>query len=174
MSLSPTRNVAALPERKTRSLLISQNTVPPHFDNCRAFITVFSEPLRPIRSQGAVGRSCDRVFGNSDFRSEIAADEIDILSEPSSRSRDRDPLQVQSTQDCVVGGERAYLLGAFEDGDIGLSGQDLHRDFSQPHNQFVRRRTGFRWAGKSMTISPFLSSTARSPLRVSKTSEFPG
>jgi hypothetical protein len=65
-----------------------------------------------------------------------------------------------------------YLLGAFEDGDIGLSSQDLGT-FPNPTIKLSGGGQTFDGrTGKSTTIRPFLSSTARSPLRVLKTSEF--
>ena len=97
-----------------------------------------------------MGGACDRIFGDPDLRGEVAADEIHSFFRRSSRSHGRDPLQIQRTQERVVGHQRANIVGAFVNGDIRLSGPDFDRDFSNRLDQLVRWGTGFRAASREV------------------------
>lgn len=103
-----------------------------------------------------MGRSCDRVFGNSDFRSEIAADEIDILSELSSRSRNREPMQVVKKAGLRRRGRESVSPRRLRRRRYRTF-QSRPRGFSQPHNQIIRRRTDFRWKDGKVHDNPSVS-----------------
>jgi hypothetical protein len=83
----------------------------------------FPKPSRPVWDQGAMGRSRNRVFGNSLGRREEARDEIAALP----RSSRDNGKTIESRDLCHVGPELPHLVFCLKNAKVIARCQDLSR-----------------------------------------------